>query len=81
MEGWTMILVRTEKGEEYLKGAVEAGFLELRAAEEEPGALEVMDRLARKQRERIDPFDPHAAARWPDAEALRFAQAEAASEA
>lgn len=80
MEGWTMVLVRTERGEDYMKRAVEAGVLELRAAEEEPGALEVMDRLATKQRERIDPFDPHAAARWPEAEALRFAQAEAATE-
>lgn len=79
MEGWTMILVRTDRGEDFMKRAVEAGVLELRTAEEEPAALEVMDRLARKQRERIDPFDPHASARWPDAEALRFAQAEAAA--
>ncbi|MEA2517825.1 MAG: coenzyme hydrogenase subunit beta [Actinomycetota bacterium] len=79
MEGWTMILVRTERGEDYLKRAVEAGVIELRPAEEEPGALDVMMRLATKQRQRIDPFDPHANARWPNAEALRFAQAEAAS--
>ncbi|MCA1706059.1 MAG: Coenzyme F420 hydrogenase/dehydrogenase, beta subunit C-terminal domain [Actinobacteria bacterium] len=79
MEGWTMILVRTERGEDIMKRAVDAGVLELRAAEEEPAALEVMLRLARKQRERIDPFDPHASARWPEAEALRFAQAEAAT--
>ena len=80
MEGWTMILVRTERGEDFMKRAVEAGILELRAAEEEPAALEVMMRLATKQRERIDPFDPHATARWPETEALRFAQAEAAEE-
>jgi coenzyme F420 hydrogenase subunit beta len=79
MEGWTMILVRTERGEDFMKRAVEAGILELRAAEEEPAALEVMTRLATKQRQRIDPFDPHANARWPDSEALRFAQAEAAT--
>lgn len=79
MEGWTMILVRTERGEDFMNRAVEAGILEVRAAEEEPGALEVMERLATKQRQRIDPFDPHANARWPDSEALRFAQAEAAS--
>ena len=75
-----MVLVRTERGEDYLTRAIEAGVLEVRAAEEEPGALEVMDRLARKQRERIDPFDPHATTRWPEAEALRFAQAEAAAD-
>jgi coenzyme F420 hydrogenase subunit beta len=77
MEGWTMVLVRTDRGEDYFNRALEAGIIETRAAEEEPGALQVMDRLARKQRERIDPFDPHASARWPQAEALRFAQAEA----
>jgi coenzyme F420 hydrogenase subunit beta len=78
MEGWTMILVRSERGERYLEAAIAAGALETRVAEEEPGALEVMDRLARKQRERIDPFDPHAAARWPTEEALSAARADAA---
>ena len=79
MEGWTMILVRSDAGEDLMKRAVAAGVLELRDAEEEPDALEVMERLATKQRQRIDPFDPHANTRWPDAEALRFAQAEAAA--
>jgi hypothetical protein len=55
--------------------------IEVRPAEEEPDALKVMDRLALKQRERIDPFDPHATTRWPEAEALRLAQAEAAEAA
>ena len=81
MEGWTMILVRSEKGEDYLERAVAAGVLELRDAEQEPGALKVMDRLAIKQRERIDPFDPHAHARWVDGQALLAAQREAAAEA
>ncbi len=76
MEGWTMILVRSERGDDYLKRAVEAGVLELREAEEEPKALEVMDRLARKQRERIDPFDPHAHTRWPTEQALSAARAD-----
>jgi coenzyme F420 hydrogenase subunit beta len=77
MEGWTMILVRSEVGEDYMKRAVEAGVLELRDAEEEPGALEVMDRLARKQRERIGPSDPHASTRWPTEQALAAARADA----
>ena len=76
MEGWTMILVRSERGDDYLKRAVEAGVIELRPAEEEPHALEVMDRLARKQRERVGPFDPHANARYPTAETLQKARAE-----
>ena len=81
MEGWTMILVRSEKGEDYLKRAVEAGALELRAAEEEPKALEVMDRLATKQRQRVKPFDPHAVARWPTEQLLVEAREEALREA
>jgi coenzyme F420-reducing hydrogenase beta subunit len=80
MEGWTMILVRSEKGEDFLNRAVEAGMLELRAAEEEPKALEVMDRLATKQRQRVGPFDPHAAAAYPTQQALAAARAEAAAE-
>ena len=72
-----MILVRSETGEDYLNRAVEAGVLELREPEEMPKALEVMDRLARKQRERIKPDDPHAATRWPTEQALLEARADA----
>ncbi|MDQ4145459.1 MAG: Coenzyme F420 hydrogenase/dehydrogenase, beta subunit C-terminal domain [Actinomycetota bacterium] len=75
MEGWTMILVRSEAGEEYINAAVEAGVLELRPAEEMPSALDVMYRLARKQRERIKPNDPHANHRWPTEQALAAARA------
>jgi coenzyme F420 hydrogenase subunit beta len=79
MEGWTMILVRSEHGADVLSRAVAAGALELRDAEEEPKALEVMDRLARKQRERIKPSDPHASARWVTEDALRRAREEEAA--
>ena len=77
MEGWTMILVRSAAGEEFLETAVDAGVVEVREAEEEPGALRVMDRLAGKQRERIDPFDPHAYSRWVGDQALLAARTEA----
>ena len=80
MEGWTMVLARTEHGEDVLTRAVAAGVIELRDAEQEPGALEVMDRLARKQRERIKPGDPHASTRWPTQQALEAARLEAAAE-
>jgi coenzyme F420 hydrogenase subunit beta len=79
MEGWTMILVRSERGEDFMNRAIADGVLETRPAEEEPKALEVMDRLARKQRERIDPFDPHAETRWPTEQALAAARADAAA--
>jgi coenzyme F420 hydrogenase subunit beta len=78
MEGWTMILVRSERGEDYLRRAVEAGVLELRDADEEPGALSVMDRLARKQRARVGPDDPHASHAFATEQALEAARAEAA---
>jgi coenzyme F420 hydrogenase subunit beta len=80
MEGWTMILVRSEVGEDLMKRAVAAGILELREADQEPDALEVMDRLSRKQRERIQPFDPHASTRWPNDELLAQARADEAAE-
>lgn len=70
MEGWTMILVRSERGDDYMKRAVAAGILELRDAEEEPKALEVMMRLATKQRERIKVDDPHWQTRWPTVQAM-----------
>ena len=79
MEGWTMILVRSETGEDYLKRAVEAGILELREADEEQGALEVMYRLSTKQRQRVKPDDPHAQAAYASQQALDAARAEAAA--
>ncbi|MFN2388137.1 MAG: Coenzyme F420 hydrogenase/dehydrogenase, beta subunit C-terminal domain [Actinomycetota bacterium] len=79
MEGWTMVLVRSERGEDYLRRAVEANVLELRDADEEPAALQVMDRLARKQRERVGPSDPHAAAAYASDQALAAARADAAA--
>jgi coenzyme F420 hydrogenase subunit beta len=79
MEGWTMILVRSERGESYLKRAIDAGVLELREAEEEPQALKVMDRLAKKQRQRIKALEPHAAARWPTEQLLAAARSEESS--
>jgi coenzyme F420 hydrogenase subunit beta len=76
MEGWTMILVRSEYGEDYLKRAVEAGVLELRDAQEEQGALDVMYRLSTKQRQRVKPDDPHAQAAYASQQALDAARAE-----
>lgn len=74
-----MILVRSERGESYLQRAIDAGVLELREAEEEPQALKVMDRLAKKQRQRIKAFEPHAAARWPTEQLLAAARSEESS--
>lgn len=77
MSGWTMILVRSEAGDDYLQRALGSGILEQRPAEQEPKALEVMHRLSVKQRRRIKPHDPHAATRWPTEQVLAAARADA----
>lgn len=70
MEGWTMIMVRTDKGKDFLERGVAAGIVELRDADEEPNALKILERLASKQRLRVKPWDPHAAAAYPTQQAL-----------
>ena len=73
-----MILVRSERGKDFLERAVADGILELREADEEQNALEVMVRLATKQRERIKPGDPHWATRWPTRQLMEEAAREEA---
>ncbi len=51
-DGWTVTIVRTENGEEWIRAASEAGYLELRPGEEDPHAWEMVAKLAAKQRER-----------------------------
>lgn len=74
MDGWTMVLVRSENGRDFLERAVAAGQLELRDAEEEPRANDLLTRLAKKQRARVKPDDPHAAAAYATTEALEAAR-------
>jgi len=76
MSGWTMCVIRSEYGLDVWNRAVEAGAIETRAADEEPGALKVLDRLAKKQRRRPGPFESHAAQRWPVREVLDRARKE-----
>jgi coenzyme F420 hydrogenase subunit beta len=78
MEGWTMILVRSERGKDFLERAVADGVIELRDADEEQNALEVMVRLATKQRERVKPYDPHWETRWPNLQLMEEAAREEA---
>ncbi len=53
-EGWTLTVVRTEVGEEIFKDAVDAGVIEWRPGDEDPGAIALMEKLALRSR-----------ARWP----------------
>lgn len=51
-EGWTLTVVRTQRGQEWLEGAVAAGLVTVRPAEEDPAAMALMAKLAVRSRER-----------------------------
>src|SRR2546421_703701 len=52
---WTLTLVRTDVGREIMEGLERDGWIEGRGADEDLGALELLHKLAKKQR-----------ARWPE---------------
>ncbi len=65
LEGWTITLLRTETGLDWVRGLLAAGRAEARPAEEFPTGLAVLDRLSRiqrlrpgRQRARLDPAVP-----------------------
>jgi len=51
-EGWTLTIIRTDKGQEIWDAAVADGVLEWRPGSEDPAALSLMAKLASKSRER-----------------------------
>jgi coenzyme F420 hydrogenase subunit beta len=51
-EGWTLTIVRTGRGQEWLEGAVAAGLVTARPGEEDPAALALMAKLAVRSRQR-----------------------------
>jgi coenzyme F420 hydrogenase subunit beta len=56
-EGWTLTVIRTGRGEEIWREAVDAGIVEWRPGSEDPAALALMDKLS-----------IHSRDRWPSAE-------------
>jgi coenzyme F420 hydrogenase subunit beta len=51
-DGWTLTIVRTERGAEWIKELVDAGWITVRPGSEDPGAIELMHKLAARQRRR-----------------------------
>jgi coenzyme F420 hydrogenase subunit beta len=51
-EGWTLTVIRTERGEEIWRDALLAGVVESRPGDEDPAALALMEKLSAKSRER-----------------------------
>ncbi len=49
-EGWTLTLVRTRRGQEWLDGLAAAGLVTVRPGEEDPAALALMGKLAERSR-------------------------------
>jgi coenzyme F420 hydrogenase subunit beta len=53
-DGWTLTVIRTDRGEQVWNDAVAAGVVEWRPGSEDPAALALMDKLA-----------AHSRSRWP----------------
>ncbi len=54
---WTLVLVRTQRGEELFDAMLEGGVIQTRPIEEDPGALGLLRKLAKASRRR-----------WPDSD-------------
>src|SRR5205807_10018809 len=51
-EGWTLTIIRTDRGLDVWRRAIEAGVVEWRPAEEDAAAISLMEKLAAQQRRR-----------------------------
>lgn len=51
-DGWTLTIVRTGRGADWLQGAADAGAVALRRGEEDPAAIALLTKLATKSRMR-----------------------------
>ena len=56
--GWSTVFVRTDRGEELLKGAVKAGFLEMKPLKEEGPEFELLLREADRKKQRAAKNNP-----------------------
>ena len=53
---WTLTVVRTDAGRELMDGLLDEGWIEVRPGDDDPGAIELMHKLAKKQRKRWPEF-------------------------
>lgn len=51
-DGWTLTLVRTQRGLDWMQGLREAGLIEVRPGAEDPAAVNLMNKLALQSRKR-----------------------------
>jgi coenzyme F420 hydrogenase subunit beta len=51
-DGWTLTVVRTQRGQAWLEGAVAAGLVTVRPGEEDPAAIALMAKLSARSRQR-----------------------------
>ncbi|HEU4898442.1 MAG TPA: Coenzyme F420 hydrogenase/dehydrogenase, beta subunit C-terminal domain, partial [Actinomycetota bacterium] len=51
-DGWTLAVVRTQRGEDWMREAAAAGVISVRPGEEDPAALALMAKLAARSRGR-----------------------------
>jgi coenzyme F420 hydrogenase subunit beta len=52
LDGWTLTVVRTQRGEDWMRAAEAAGVITVRPGEEDPAALALMAKLAVRSRQR-----------------------------
>ncbi len=51
-ENWTLTIVRTERGEEWMQGVIDAGLIEARPGEDDPVAMNLLTKLSGWSRNR-----------------------------
>ena len=64
-DNWTLTLVRTERGEEWMKGVIDAGLIEARPGEDDPVAMNLLTKLSTVSRKRWPSDAVPAGARAP----------------
>ena len=51
-DNWTLTVVRTERGEDWVRGLIDAGLIEAKPGETDAVAMKLLDKLSSKSRER-----------------------------